>query len=295
MTQHSFDIGFIGLGAMGGAIARNLLDAGHRVTVWNRSPDKAAPLVEAGATHAATPREAARGDFVLTMLADDAALEAVVFGEQGILSSDGRPVHVSLSTVSPALAERLAAAHGEAGFGFVAAPVFGRPDVAASGQLNIVAAGDADVVARCQPVFDAIGQRVFAVGAEPAMANTVKICGNFMILAAVEAMAEASTLAEKRGVPRAAFLEVMTETLFGSRAYRVYGDIIANDRYRPAGFAAPLGLKDMNLVAATASAARVPMPLVGVVRDHLLSALAQEGEDLDWSGLALAVRRDAGL
>lgn len=290
------DIAVIGLGQMGSAIARNILKAGHRLTVWNRSPGKAEALVAEGARLAATPREAAdRADIVVTMLANDAALEAVTFGEQGILAAGGSAVHVSMSTVAPALAERLDAAHRAAGRPFVSAPVFGRPDVAAAAQLNICVAGPADAVAACAPLFEAIGQRSFVIGEAPAMANTVKICGNFMILGAVEALAEASALAEKRGVPRAAFIEVMTSTLFGARAYQVYGDIIAHDRYRPAGFAAPLGLKDMNLVAGAANDARVPMPLLGVIRDHLLAAIGREGEDVDWSALALAVRANAGL
>ncbi len=290
------DIAVIGLGQMGSAIARNILKAGHRLTVWNRSPDKADALVADGATLAATPGEAtANAEIVVTMLANDAALEAVTFGEDGILAAPGQALHVSLSTIAPALAERLEAAHREAGRGFVSAPVFGRPDVAAAGQLNICAAGPAEAIAACAPLFEAIGQRSFVVGEAPAMANTVKICGNFMILGAVEAMAEASALAEKRGVPRAAFIEVMTQTLFGARAYQVYGDIIAHDRYRPAGFAAPLGLKDMNLVAGAANDARVPMPLLGVIRDHLLAAIGREGEDVDWSALALTVQANAGL
>jgi len=289
------EIGVIGLGQMGHGIAHNIAKAGHRLTVWNRDPAKADALVAGGAVRAATPAEAAQGDIVVTILANDAAVEAVTFGDTGILAAAPGAIHVSMSTIAPALVARLAEAHREASRRFVSAPVFGRPDVAAAGTLNIVASGDADAISACQPLFDAVGQRVFPVGPRAEQANIVKIAGNFMILAAVESFAEAMALGEKNGIAPAAFVEVMTETLFGGRSHRVYGEILAEQRFRPAGFPAPLGLKDMNLVAALASDSRVPMPLLGVIRDHLLSAMAREGEDLDWSGLALAVRADAGL
>ncbi|MFZ5748522.1 MAG: NAD(P)-dependent oxidoreductase [Pseudomonadota bacterium] len=287
------EIGVIGLGQMGSGIARNIAKAGHALTVWNRDRAKAEPLVAEGARLAETPADAARGDIVVTIVANDAALEAVTLGEGGVLG--GRAIHVSMSTVAPALVARLTDGHRAAGMRFVSAPVFGRPDVAAAGTLNIVAAGDAAAIDACTPLFDAVGRRVFRVGDRPEQANIVKISGNFMILAAVESFAEAMALGEKNGIAPAAFLEVMTETLFDCRAYRTYGPILAEQKFRPAGFAAPLGLKDMNLVGQLASDSRVPMPVLGVVRDHLLSALAREGDDLDWSALALAVRADAGL
>ncbi|PSJ40413.1 NAD(P)-dependent oxidoreductase [Allosphingosinicella deserti] len=287
-------IGFVGLGQMGSAMARNLLAAGHQLTVWNRSAGKADGLGAEGARAAASPAEAADGaDIVVTMLADDKAVEEVVFGDQGLLS--GTRLHVSMSTISVALAERLTAAHAEAGGVLVSAPVFGRPAAAEAAKLFIAAAGPADARAACTPLFDAVGQRVFAVGDTPSQANLVKLSGNFMIMSAIEAMAEAMTLAEKGGVARETLLEVLTGTLFGSPVYQIYGDILVNDRFRPAGFAAPLGLKDMRLVGAAAEAARVPMPLLGVVRDHLLAALAQEGEEIDWSAIALPIRHGAGL
>jgi 3-hydroxyisobutyrate dehydrogenase-like beta-hydroxyacid dehydrogenase len=284
-------VGFIGLGQMGRAMASNLLKAGHEVTVWNRSPDKADALVEAGAMRAASPRDAAEVDVVMTMLADDPALEAVVYGANGIL--DAPALHVSHSTISIALAERLAADHARSG-GYVSAPVFGRPAAAEAGKLFVVAAGADDKLDRCTPLFDAIAQRVFRIGDAAPMANLVKLSGNFMILSAVEAMAEAMTLAEKGGVARETLLEVLTGTLFGAPIYQTYGDILVNDRFRPAGFAAPLGLKDMNLVDAAATASGVPMPVLGVIRDHLRAAIAQQGEDVDWAGIALAVRHSAG-
>jgi 3-hydroxyisobutyrate dehydrogenase-like beta-hydroxyacid dehydrogenase len=283
-------VGFIGLGRMGSAMATNLLKAGHEVAVWNRSPEKADPLVEAGARRATCPRDAADGEAVLTMLADDAAVEAVVYGTDGIL--DAPALHVSHSTISVALAERLAADRAKRG-GHVSAPVFGRPAAAEAAKLFVVAAGAPDQIDRCAPLFNAIAQRVFRIGDAAPAANLVKLSGNFMILSAVEAMAEAMTLAEKGGVPRETLLEVLTGTLFGAPVYQTYGDILVEDRFRPAGFAAPLGLKDMNLVDAAATASRVPMPVLGVIRDHLRSVIAQQGDDIDWAGIALAVRHSA--
>ena len=285
-------IGFIGLGQMGRAMAANLVGAGHDVTVWNRSSDKADSLVAQGATLAATPADAAQGEFVMTMLADDVALEAVVYGTDGILGCPA--LHISHSTISVALADRLARDQDEAG-GFVSAPVFGRPPAAEAAALFVVAGGTADRLDRCDPVFAAIGQRVFRIGDTPSAANLVKLSGNFMIMAAVEAMAEAMTLAEKGGVDRAMMLEVLTGTLFGAPVYKNYGAMLVEDRFKPAGFAAPLGLKDMNLVDAAAGALRTPMPVLGIVRDHLRAAIAQEGEDVDWAAVGLAVRRGAGL
>lgn len=284
-------IGFIGLGQMGAAMASNLVQAGHDVTVWNRSPDKTEPLVAAGATRAERPVDAAQGDGVMTMLADDAALETVVFDADGIAGAPA--LHIGHSTISLALADRLADTAGPSGY--VSAPVFGRPPAAAAGKLFVVAAGDDAALDRCQPLFEVIGQRVFRIGEKPSAANLVKLSGNFMIMAAVEAMAEAMTLAEKNGVDRATLLEVLTGTLFGSPIYQTYGEILVEDRFRPAGFTAPLGLKEMSLVDAAATHAAVPMPLLGIVRDHLRGAIAQEGRDIDWAGIALAVRKGAGV
>ena len=283
-------VGFIGLGQMGRAIAANLLGAGHELTVWNRSADKAADLVAAGARLAATPADAAQGDVVMTMLADDAAVESVVHGPDGILAAPA--LHVSHSTIGTALAARLARDHA-AHAGFVSAPVFGRPPAAQAAKLFVVAAGEAHAVDRCLPLFEAIAQRVFRVGPSPAAANLVKLGGNFMIMAAVEAMAEAMTLVEAGGVDRRAMLDVLTGTLFGAPVFHTYGEILVEDRFRPAGFTAPLGLKDMNLVDAAATASRVPMPVLGVVRDHLRAAIAADGPDIDWSAVALSVRRAA--
>ncbi|MBV9930513.1 MAG: NAD(P)-dependent oxidoreductase [Alphaproteobacteria bacterium] len=286
-------IGCVGLGQMGRAIAGNLVRAGHEVRVWNRTAPRAEPLGAAGATVVASPSEAADADVVLTMLADDAAVEGVVFGERGILGC--RAMHVSMSTIGIAFADRLDAAHAERGQAFLSAPVFGRPAAAEAAQLFVLCAGAEEARRRAGPLFTAISQRVFELGEKPSAANLVKLCGNFMIMAATEAMAEAMTLAEKGGIARAALLEVLTGTLFGAPLYKTYGQLLVDDRFRPAGFAAPLGLKDMKLAAAAADAARVPMPLLSLVRDRLVSAIATEGEEIDWAGIALPVRRAAGL
>lgn len=285
-------IGFIGLGQMGSGIAANLIKAGHEVTVWNRSADKAAPLIALGAHGAGTPTEAAAGDVVMSMLADDHAVEAVVYGGDGILGAPA--LHVSHSTISIDLADRLARDHEGKG-GYVSAPVFGRPPAAEAGKLFVVAAGASSLLDRCEPLFAAIGQRTFRIGDRPSSANLVKLSGNFMIMAAIEAMAEAMTLAEKGGVDRRALLDVLTGTLFDAPIYRTYGEILVEDRFRPAGFTAPLGLKDMTLVDQAASKSSAPMPILGAVRDHLKSAIATEGPDVDWSAVALAVRKGAGL
>ena len=290
-------IGFLGLGNMGAAIAAHLKRASHEVTVWNRSADKARPLLELGATLAATPKAAATGrDVVFTMLADDAALDSAMTGVNGLVAGlVPGALHVSMSTIAVATAERLAATHRAQGQGFLCALVFGRPEAAAAAKLFVVAAGDPAYLRTAGPLLQVIGQRVFDVGTTPSAASLVKLCGNFMILSAVEAMGEAMALAAKGGVAKQQLLEVLTGTLFDSPVYRTYGAILAADRFRPAGFAAPLGLKDMRLVGQSAEALRVPMPLLSLLRDHLLQTIAQQGEDIDWSAIAHTVGKNAGL
>jgi 3-hydroxyisobutyrate dehydrogenase-like beta-hydroxyacid dehydrogenase len=290
-------IGFIGLGNMGAAIAANLRKAGHEVSVWNRTPSKAAPLVQSGASLARTPRDAAAGsEIVFTMLANDAALHAVADGVDGIVAGLAHEaVHVSLSTIAVSTADWLAQKHSAAAQRFVSAPVFGRPEAAAAAKLFVVAAGAEADYQRALPLFGAIGQRTFYVGTRPSAANLLKLCGNFLILSAIEALGEAMSLAQKGGVPPAQLLEIVTGTLFDSPVYRTYGAILAEKRYTPAGFAAPLGLKDMGLVDESAEALRVPMPLLRVLKGHLLQTIAQDGEDIDWSAIAQVTARNAGL
>jgi 3-hydroxyisobutyrate dehydrogenase-like beta-hydroxyacid dehydrogenase len=290
-------IGFIGLGRMGAGIARNLLQAGHQLTVWNRSPQKARPLLDAGATLAPNARALSEDSAVIfTMLADDAALESVLTGDQGILKGLApAALHISMSTISVAAAERAASLHLAHGQHFLSAPVFGRPEAATAAKLFIVAAGSHADFQRAETLFSAIGQRSFYVGETPSSANLVKLCGNFMILSAIEAMGEAMTLAQKGGIAKQQLLEVLTGTLFDSPVYRNYGVALVEDRYQPAGFAAPLGLKDMRLVGQSAEALRVPMPLLNVLRDHLLQTIGIEGEDVDWSGIGRTIAKNAGL
>ena len=290
------DIGFIGLGKMGRGMAQNLIQAGHAVTVWNRTASRADDLQKLGAQVAASPAEAARTGIVITMLADDAALESAVFGENGILKAlPAGGLHVSASTISVALSTRLTAAHGAANQSYVAAPVFGRPEAAAAKKLFVVAAGAAADLARSQPIFDAIGQRTFVVGNEPHAANTIKLLGNFLIATTIESFGEAFALARKSGIAPEKLLEVLTGTVFTAPIHQGYGGIIAREAYEPAGFAAALGLKDVRLVLQAADAAGVPLPVASLVRDRFLSAVGHGYAEKDWSVIAKLAAEDAGL
>src|SRR6201993_649277 len=290
------DIGFIGLGQMGRGMAANLMKAGHRVTVYNRSPGKAASLVQQGATAAASVAEASDAEVVFTMLSDDRAVEAVAFGGDGIVASlPPGATHVSSSTISVALSERLAAAHAEAGQQYAAAPVFGRPEAAAAAKLFVVAAGAPEVLEPLVPLFDAIGQRTFVVSERPPTANLVKLSGNFLIASMIESVSEAVALVVKAGVDRQQNVDILTSTLFQAPAYQTYGGLIARREFELAGFAATLGLKDVRLVLAAAEELQVPLPVASVVRDRLLTLVATGGGNLDWSAIATLADRDAGL
>jgi 3-hydroxyisobutyrate dehydrogenase-like beta-hydroxyacid dehydrogenase len=289
-------VGFIGLGHMGTAMAGSLLRAGHEVTVYNRTPSKAQGLIDRGAHRAARVADACQGDAVITMLADDEAVEWVVLREGGLLQSLGqRTIHVSMSTISVALGERLADLHATAGQRFVAAPVFGRPDVAAKGQLFIVAAGKPDVIDACRPLFDAMGQKTLPIGEVPQAANLVKLSGNFLIASVLEALSEAMALVRKAGIDPQRYVELLTSTLFTGPVFTNYGGLIANQRFEPAGFAAPLGEKDIRLALAAAETLRVPMPLASLVHDRLQTLIARGGEQLDWSAIGQLAAQDAGL
>jgi 3-hydroxyisobutyrate dehydrogenase-like beta-hydroxyacid dehydrogenase len=290
------DVGFVGLGGMGSEMARSLLRAGHRVTVFNRSAAPAEALARDGARRAATAAEAAAGGVVLSMLADDAAVESVTLGADGIAS--GLPaggVHVSMSTIGLELVERLVAAHAAAGQTLVAAPVFGRPAAAAAAQLVVAAAGRADALERVRPALEAVGRKLVVLGDEPTQASAVKLAGNFLFICAIEALGEASAFVAKNGVEPAAFLELMTGAMFASPAYQTYGAIIAEHRFSPPGFKLPLGLKDVRLLLRAAERAAVPLPFASVVRDQLLSAIARGYGELDWSAIALIAEENAGL
>lgn len=288
-------VGFIGLGAMGSAMASNLLKAGHTVTVWNRSPAATEPLASLGAKVARTPDRAAQGDALLSMLANDQAVRQV-FIEDGVLDAmDRGTVHVNHATISVALARELTEEHARRGLEYVAAPVFGRPDMAAAAKLNILAAGRAEAIGRVAPLLAAMGSRTWPLGEMPERANVAKIAGNFMLASAIESMAEASALARAHGLGARDFLEIMTSTLFAAPAYQGYARLIAEQRFKPAGFALPLGYKDVGLALAAGEAARVPLPFAGVLRDSLLEALATGDEDVDWSVLSQVAARRACL
>lgn len=290
-------VGFVGLGSMGSAMARNLCNAGHSVVVYNRTRSHAEALQPLVEKIAATPGEAATGvDAVITMLADDRAVEGVVFGPGGILASLGEgAVHISMSTISVDLSRRLAAAHRERKQHYVAAPVFGRPDAAAAGKLFIVAAGPTAEVEGAKPLFDAMGQKTFFIGEEAPAANLFKLSGNFMITVAIESLAETFALIRKSGIDHHKFLEIMTETLFASPVYRNYGAIVADEKFEPAGFRLPLGLKDNRLVLAAAEEVSAPMPLASLVRDRFLAAMSQGSADADWSAIARVSFLEAGV
>jgi 3-hydroxyisobutyrate dehydrogenase-like beta-hydroxyacid dehydrogenase len=276
-------IGFVGLGQMGAAMAGRLLDAGHDVTVWNRDRAKAEPFAAKGAGIAASPAEAAGAGIVFTMLANDAAVEAVTLGDAGIVSAGADVLHIACSTVSVALTERLAAAHRAAGQRFVSAQVLGRPDVAAAGQLSIIAAGtDADLDA-CAPLFDVIGGKTLRMGAEPAMAAATKLAANFSIAAIIETVSEALRIAGAHGVEPARMVDFLTETNFGSRMIGVYGPMIAESRFEPAGFPITLGRKDVGL--ALDAAGGTDVPFAHLLAERMDRLIATDGGVRDWSAL----------
>jgi 3-hydroxyisobutyrate dehydrogenase-like beta-hydroxyacid dehydrogenase len=288
------EIAVLGAGAMGAPIARNLVAAGFPVSVWNRSPERA--RVIQGARAAPTPADAAgSADFVLSILADDTAVEDVVFGANGVLGSLRRGAcHVGMSTISVALSRRLATSHQAAGQGFIAAPVFGRPEAAAARQLWIVTGGAPADVERAGPVFAALGQGTFHLGEAP-QASLAKLLGNFMIASTIELLAEALAAAEKAGIEPHRFLDLMTGTLFGAPVIKRYGQLVADTAFEPAGFRLVLGLKDVGLALRAGEELRAPLPLAGLLRDRFLTALARGRDQLDWAGIATVVREEAGL
>jgi 3-hydroxyisobutyrate dehydrogenase-like beta-hydroxyacid dehydrogenase len=288
-------IGFIGLGHMGAGMAANLMKAGHDVTVYNRTPAKTDVLVARGAKAALSIADACRGDAVVTMLANDEAVEGVVYGAGGVLANLGRDaIHISSSTISVALSGRLAADHASASQRFVAAPVFGRPDVAAAGELFVVAAGAGEAIEAATPVFDAIGKKTFVVSETANAAILVKLSGNFLLASVIEMLGEAMALVAKGGVDRRQYLDLLTSTLFGAPVYKTYGGLIADGTFEPAGFAAPLGYKDIRLTLAAADELRVPLPIASLLRDRFLTLLAHGGDKLDWSAIGGLADKDAG-
>jgi 3-hydroxyisobutyrate dehydrogenase-like beta-hydroxyacid dehydrogenase len=290
-------VGIVGLGGMGAPMAANLLRAGFAVRVWNRTPEKARPLVEQGAVLAASPADTAAPDgVVITMLSDDQALDEVTLGDGGLLARLGAGgVHLSMSTVSPRTSRRLAALHQERGSRYLASPVFGKPEVAARAKLWICVSGDGAARARVRPVQEALGQKVYEFGDDPGAANVVKLAGNFLIGAAVEAMAEAFTLAQKNGVGREAVYELFSQTLFDCFVYKGYGKLVATQEYLPIGAKPSLIRKDYGLILQAAADALVPMPLAELIHARLTSTVARGRDDVDWAGFAREVSEQAGL
>jgi 3-hydroxyisobutyrate dehydrogenase-like beta-hydroxyacid dehydrogenase len=291
------NVGFVGLGNMGLPMARNLIKAGHALTVYNRTRSRAEELQPLGTKIAATPVEAASGaEAVITMLADDRALESVVFEPGNILESlPAGGVHISMSTISVALSRRLQAAHQEKRQHYVAAPVFGRPEAATAAKLFVVAAGPAAQIERCRPLFDAVGQKTFLAGEDAPGANLIKLTGNFLITTVIESLAEGFALVRKSGLDANQFLEILTGSLFAAPIYKTYGGLIAADKFEPAGFKLPLGLKDNRLLLVAAEEANVPMPMASLVRDRFLAAMAQGLSEADWSAIARMAAQEAGL
>jgi len=289
------DIGFVGLGNMGRGMVQSLLRAGHRVVVWNRTPERADQLVALGAERAATPFEAAEVGVVFTMLADDAATEAVVAGPHGILAGLPRDgIHVASSTLSVRYSAELAERHRTRGQHYVAAPVFGRPDAAAQGALRLVIAGQPGAIARLQPALAALGSQQFVIGERPEQAHAVKIAGNFLILSLVELLSEAFVLADKAGVSRERFFEV-AGAVFSSPLVDRYGRALLEQRFQPPGFRLMLGLKDIRLALELAESTHTPLPIADLVRQHALEAMARDQAELDFASLLRVVEAHAGL
>jgi 3-hydroxyisobutyrate dehydrogenase-like beta-hydroxyacid dehydrogenase len=288
-------VGFIGLGRMGAGMAGNLINAGHEVTVYNRTPEKARTLAAAGARIASRVAQACHGDAVMSMLANDEAVESLVFGPEGVLASlSPGALHASSSTISVTLSQRLSEEHAARGQRYVAAPVFGRPDAAAAAQLVVVAGGEKTAIEAARPLLEAIARKVFVVGDVPQAANLVKLSGNFLNASVIESLGEAFALIGKAGIDRQRYLEILA-SLFNVPAYNTYGALIASGRFEPAGFAAPLGQKDIRLLLAAADTLGVPMPVAGLLRDRFLTLLAHGGERLDWSAIGGLPAHDAGV
>jgi 3-hydroxyisobutyrate dehydrogenase-like beta-hydroxyacid dehydrogenase len=291
-------VGFVGLGAMGLPMVKNLLAAGFGVRVYNRTRARAEALIDNGATVCDSAAEAATDvRVVCTMLSDDAAVESVTVGDDGILNALAPgAIHLSLSTIGPETARRLMTLHDLHDSVYLAAPVYGRPEVAQAGKLNILlSGGDAATRESVHPVLLAMGQKVWDFGDEVGAANVVKVCGNFMIGVAIEAMAEAFALAEKNGVSRLAIYEMLTQTIFASPAYVAYGKLIAEQQYLPPGFTVPLGQKDITLAQELGKRSNVPLPIAGIVQDKLIAARAKGRDEMDWACIGLEAAEAAGL
>lgn len=287
-------IGFIGLGGMGSGMAARLLEAGHELTVWNRSPEAAEPLRALGARVAETAEETLSSEAVFTMLATDAAIEAVLLKEDVLAKAAPGLIHVCCATISVDLARRLTIRHQELGQTYVSAPVLGRPDAARQGGLAMILAGPETALEALAPAFEAVSRVRFPIGSAPEQANVVKLACNFALAVMIETLGETGALVSAYDVPPKALYEVMTSTLFAAPAYRIYADLITEGRFEPAGFKLPLGLKDVRLALAAGEARNVALPLGSEVRDRFIEALAAGDGEKDWSALAAGAFRRAG-
>ena len=290
-------VAVIGLGNMGFPNAQNLMRAGFPLIVHNRTKTKGEPLVAEGAAWADSPATAAeRARIVITLVSDDRALDEVVFGERGLLAvlGDGA-IHLAMSTIEPATARRLADAHGRRGARYVAAPVFGRPEVAGQGKLWVIAAGASDAVETCVPVLKALSRGISRVGEDPSRANLVKLAGNFLLLGMLEALGEVFALVEKANMDRLEVLETLNGALFASAIYQSNGERMCRGAFHPAGFQLALALKDARLVLRAAAELGVPMPLANLAHDHMLTGVARGQGHLDWTAVAEVLRDAAGL
>lgn len=289
-------IGFVGLGSMGLPMAGNLLNAGYELCVYNRTRTKANALISSGAVCAQTVENTAQpGGILFTMLSNDQVLEEIVLGNPKLISRLGNGgIHVSMSTLSPETSKKLAEHHSRHGVSYLAAPVFGRPQAAAAGKLWICLSGNEIAKRRVEPLLKILGQEVYDFGEEPEAANVVKLAGNFLIASAVEALGEALTLGEKNGIDRLRMAEMFSQSIFECPIYKIYGKVIAEERYVPPGFKMSLGYKDIRLLQETALQSRVPMPFASVLNDRLVAGLAKGREDMDWAAIAMEAKEDAG-
>ena len=284
-------IGFLGLGNMGQAVAGNLLKGGHELLVWNRSPGAAQPLVEQGATAVTEPAQAFAADVVFSMLADDKALRAVLLDSGLLKQLKGPLIHVNMATVAVTFADELSELHAAQGIDYIAAPVMGRPNMAAAAKLNIMAAGAAQAIDKVQPLFDLIGSKTWRMGDKPSSANAMKLAMNFMLVSAIEAMSEAAVLVTRHGLKSADLVELASGTIFPGPVYAGYGALIGERTYEPAAFKAVLGLKDVDLVLAAASQVSVEMPSAEMIRAHLQDAIDHGQGEMDLAVLAEVAER----
>ncbi len=288
------EVGFLGLGAMGSAMALQLIKAGHKVLAWNRSPQKVKDLVAQGAVAAATPQQAFQADAIITMLADDDAIASVILAGGLLETAPAHAVHVVMATISVGFAKELEKLHAARGLAYVAAPVMGRPDVAAAGELNILAAGKPEDIQKVRPLLDVIGKATWVVGEAPHKANVVKLAVNFLLATVIESMSEAIALAKRNDIDAGKLVEILTNTLFSAPAYKVYGPAILDGTFKP-GFKLPLGLKDVRLVLAAGEQSATPLPFASILRDNFVDAIAHGDADKDWAAISKVALRRAGL